>query len=398
MARILVIDDNDDMLTMLQMLLERRGKHEVTTSNSGVDGLDKAFKLMPDVMIVDIMMPGLNGYDVVNRIRADNRTKAIPIIILTARGQPVDRHAALEAGANSHLAKPVDIQVLLSTIENLLEIGVYANIPEKLVVPIMSLRGGVGVTTIAVNLALLLQQVAPTILWDFSPSSGHDALNLGLQPKVNWASYLQSPDESVNDLLLKHTSGLRLLAAPPVPEMDAWFTRKSAHDLFTKLLPLSGIIVMDMPSFLDEATAALLQEAHHIILVSGDDNPGIQTTLATIQSMSMLLTKKEETNRLMIVRNATTPLAQKPVDILQGALGHTVSEDIPFDEAQGVALRRGIPLAVSNPISPLVMKLKHLVPALSRDLCCRLKMRLRYRYTSQYRQKQHSNHGNIEEN
>jgi pilus assembly protein CpaE len=309
------------------------------------------------------MMPGINGYDVVNRIRADNRTKAIPIIILTARGQPVDRHAALEAGANSHLAKPVDIQVLLSTIENLLEIGVYANIPEKLVVPIMSLRGGVGVTTIAVNLALLLQQVAPTILWDFSPSSGHDALNLGLQPKVNWASYLQSPDESVNDLLLKHTSGLRLLAAPPVPEMDAWFNRKSAHDLFTKLLPLSGIIVMDMPSFLDEATAALLQEAHHIILVSGDDNPGIQTTLATIQSMSMLLTKKEETNRLMIVRNATTPLAQKPVDILQGALGHTVSEDIPFDEAQGVALRRGIPLAVSNPMSPLVMKLKHLVQA-----------------------------------
>ena len=272
-------------------------------------------------MIVDIMMPGLNGYDVVTRLRADNRTKLIPIIILTARGQPVDKYAALEAGANSHLSKPVDIQELLSTIDNLLELGSYKGIPDKLVVPVLSLRGGVGVTTIAVNLAIIMQQIAPTLLWDLSPSSGHGALSLGLQPKINWAQFLRSPDIAVSDLLLKHPCGLRLLAAPPVPDIYTWFDRTTIRDLRNKLLQLGSILIIDMPSFLDTATAAILQDAHQIVLLSGDDNPGIQTTLATIQSLTPLRAKQDEKNRLMIVRNTTTPSAYNNLDTLTTRFG-----------------------------------------------------------------------------
>ena len=364
MARILVIDDNDDMLTMLQMLLERRGNHEVTTSNTGADGLEKAFNEQPDIAIVDVMMPGLNGYDVVNRLRADSRTKTLPIIILTARGQTVDRNAALEAGANSHLAKPVDIQVLLTTIDNLLEMGSYVNLPERLVLPVFSLRGGVGVTTIAVNLAVLMQQIAPTILWDLSPSSGHGALSLGLKPNLNWGHFLYSPDEPVSDLLLKHPSDLRLLAAPPVPDAENWFDPKTILELHTKLMQLGSIIVIDMPSFMDKATTSLLQDAHNIVLISGDDNPGIQTTLATMQSLSMLLDSKQDTNILKIVRNTSTPFTRKNIEILQRALGQSVTEDIPFDEAQNNAFQRGVPLAVSDPASPMVMRLKHLAQSI----------------------------------
>jgi CheY-like chemotaxis protein len=364
MARILVIDDNDDMLTMLQMLLERRGNHDVTTSNNGTDGLEKAFTELPDIAIVDVMMPGLNGYDVVIRLRADSRTKSLPVIILTARGQTVDRNAALEAGANSHLAKPVDIQVLLKTIDNLLEMGSYSNLPERLVLPVFSLRGGVGVTTIAVNLALLMQQIAPTILWDLSPSSGHGALSLGLKPNLNWGHYLYSPDEPVSDLLLKHASGLKLLAAPPVPDAANWFDPKSILELHKKLMQQGSIIVIDMPSFLDDATSALLREAHHIILISGDDNPGIQTTLATMQSINVLFESNQNSSRLKILRNSSAPYTRKNLDILQRALGHTVSEDIPFDEAQSQAFQKGIPLALSNPASPMVIKLKHLSQSL----------------------------------
>ena len=364
MARILIVDDNDDMLTMLQMLLVRRGNHEVTTSNNGVDGLDKAFEQKPDIMIVDIMMPGLNGYDVVNRLRADNRTKSIPVIILTARGQSVDKYAALEAGANSHLSKPVDIQELLATIDNLLEMGSYTDITDKLVVPILSLRGGVGVTTIAVNLALLMQQIAPTILWDLSPSSGHGALTLGLQPKLNWENYLRSSDKTISNLLLKHRSGLKLLAAPPVPDIATWFDNQTVHDLRVKLLQLGSIIIIDMPSFLDNATATILQDAHQVVLVSGDDNPGIQTTLATMQSLTPLRANKDEKNRLMIVRNTTTPSAHNNIDTLQRALGKTISQDIPFDEAQSLAHRKGVPLVEANPTAPMVITLKHLAQSL----------------------------------
>jgi len=358
MTHILVIDDNDDMLTMLQMLLERRGKHEVTTSNNGTDGLEKAISEIPDIMIVDVMMPGMNGYDVVNRIRADSRTKTIPIIILTARGQPVDRNAALEVGANAHLAKPVDIQELLSTIDDLLEFGSYANLPDRLILPVMSLRGGVGVTSIAVNLALLFQQIAPTILWDLSPSSGHGALNLGLQPKPNWAKYLQSPDLSVNDLLLNHSSGLRLLAAPPVPDTTLWFDNGSILELQSEILKLCSILVIDMPSFIDTAMVPILQNAHQIVLISGDDNPGIQTTLATMQTITSML--EEKNNQTMIVHNSPTPIKHNELEIFQRALGQPVTENIPYDESQRSALRKGIPLAVSNKNTPMMVKLKHL--------------------------------------
>jgi pilus assembly protein CpaE len=366
MARILVIDDNDDMLTMLQMLLERRGNHEVTTSNNGMDGLEKAYNTTPDIMIVDVMMPGLNGYDVVNRLRSDNRTKTVPIIILTARGQSVDRNAALEAGANSHLAKPVDIQVLLSTIDNLLEMGSYANLPERLVVPVMSLRGGVGVTTVAVNLALLMQQIAPTVFWDLSPSSGHGALSLGLQPTVNWRNFLYTPDADVSKLLIKHASGLKLLAAPPVPDISSWFIPKTILDLHSNLLKLCSILIIDMPSLLDEAIAALLRDAHHIVLISSDDNPGIQTTLATMQSLSVVLDSKKDTNRIKIIRNTTTASPRKNIEILNRAIGQIIIEDIPFDEAQNNAFQRGIPMSISNPSSPMVSRLKHLAQSLLR--------------------------------
>jgi CheY-like chemotaxis protein len=364
MARILVIDDNDDMLTMLQMLLERRGNHEVITSNNGMDGLEKANSELPDIMIVDVMMPGMNGYDVVNQLRADSRTKSIPIIILTARGQPVDRNAAFEAGANSHLAKPVDIQVLLTTIDNLLEMGSYANLPERLVVPVLSLRGGVGVTTIAVNLAILMQQIAPTILWDLSPSSGHGALSLGLQPNLNWRHFLYSPEEPVSDILLKHPSGLRLLAAPPVPEINNWFNPKTILNLHANLLQLGSIIVIDMPSFLDNATVELLRDAHHILLVSCDDNPGIQTTLATMQSLKVLVDKTDQEDWPTVIRNSPTSLPRKHIDIFQRSIGQTIISDIPFDDGQNNAFQRGIPLAVSNPTSPLVHRLKHLAQLL----------------------------------
>ncbi|MBN2391064.1 MAG: response regulator, partial [Anaerolineae bacterium] len=73
MSRILIIDDNYDMLSMLKMILERQGKHEVIACTSGQEGLEAAFKELPDVALVDVMMPGMSGYDVVKRLRADPR-------------------------------------------------------------------------------------------------------------------------------------------------------------------------------------------------------------------------------------------------------------------------------------------------------------------------------------
>ena len=195
MASILVIDDNYDMLEMLRIALSHRGGHEVFLSTSGQEGLEMAKSELPDLAIVDVMMPEMDGYEVVRQLRAESSTKKMGIIILTARGQPVDKQAALESGADSFMVKPVKPQDLLDEIEKLLDI------PQKGsggLFSIVSLRGGVGTTTLATNLALLLQRLDSTALLDFSPNSGHCASLLKLQPKRHWGELIKSKNVKVS--------------------------------------------------------------------------------------------------------------------------------------------------------------------------------------------------------
>src|SRR5512143_3363775 len=106
MANILVIDDDLDLQQMLRLMLQRGG-HKVITTGDGPDGLAKAKQLKPDMAIVDVMMPGMNGYQVVRKMREEPATADMVILVLTARAQPVDREAALAARADDYMPKPV---------------------------------------------------------------------------------------------------------------------------------------------------------------------------------------------------------------------------------------------------------------------------------------------------
>src|SRR3990172_1887103 len=123
MARILVVDDDVNLLQMVRLMLQRVG-HEVETSSNGEEGLLFASQKQPDLAIIDVMMPGLSGYDVVRRLRDDPFTARIPIVILTARSQPMDKQMALEAGANAFLSKPVTAQELTDRVDAVLRAGV----------------------------------------------------------------------------------------------------------------------------------------------------------------------------------------------------------------------------------------------------------------------------------
>jgi CheY-like chemotaxis protein len=123
MSRILVIDDDFNLLQMVKLMLERVG-HQVETSRDGAKGLELAAETKPDLAIIDVMMPGLSGYDVVRKLREDARTARIPIVILTARSQPMDKEMALQAGANAFLSKPVTAQDLTERVDAVIRAGV----------------------------------------------------------------------------------------------------------------------------------------------------------------------------------------------------------------------------------------------------------------------------------
>ncbi len=114
--RVLLIEDNDDGREMMAMMLEAQ-QYQVETAVDGFDGLRQAAALAPDIALVDIGLPGIDGYEVARRMRADPATSFIRLIALTGYGQEDDRVRALNAGFDAHLVKPVEMSRLMEVLE-----------------------------------------------------------------------------------------------------------------------------------------------------------------------------------------------------------------------------------------------------------------------------------------
>ena len=117
--RILLVDD-DPGLTALLDLVFRRAEFEVVVANSGLDGLKKAIELGPALILLDIMMPDLNGIEVCKRLRDMPGMSGLPVLILSASGNKHDRDQALAAGADAFIQKPVSPTELVSRVNSLL--------------------------------------------------------------------------------------------------------------------------------------------------------------------------------------------------------------------------------------------------------------------------------------
>lgn len=119
MSRILVVDDSPTEVHVLKTLLERHG-HEVLTATSGEEGLTQARSGQPDVILMDVVMPGLNGFQATRQLAQDEATAAIPVIVVTTKDQETDRVWALRQGARDYIVKPVSEQDLLARLDDVL--------------------------------------------------------------------------------------------------------------------------------------------------------------------------------------------------------------------------------------------------------------------------------------
>jgi DNA-binding response OmpR family regulator len=122
MARILVVDDELDIVETLKYVLEANG-HEVFEANDGMEGLDQARSIEPDVILLDVMMPKLDGYKVCRMLKFDSQYKDIPIVLLTARSGSQDLSIGEEVGADEYLTKPFDVEEVVTLIARLVNGG-----------------------------------------------------------------------------------------------------------------------------------------------------------------------------------------------------------------------------------------------------------------------------------
>jgi two-component system, cell cycle response regulator DivK len=119
MAKILIVEDNELNLDMLVRRLERKG-YEVVSAMDGENGLFMAESESPDLILMDMSLPGMDGWEATRHIKADPNTKSIPVIALTAHAMVGDREKALKAGCDDYDTKPVEFQRLLQKMENFL--------------------------------------------------------------------------------------------------------------------------------------------------------------------------------------------------------------------------------------------------------------------------------------
>ncbi len=414
---------------MVRLMLERVG-YEVETARDGEKGIELAGQLQPELAIIDVMMPELSGYDVVRRMRENPKTARIPIVILTARSQPMDKHMALEAGANSFLSKPVSSQELTDRVAAVLQAGVDYRVhtglltepvpvrtsepaaappspdiqppsaagvisaaspvfetkptaprktgrmpigaedvdqpvdipPTRLpVITILSLRGGSGCTTIAINMAFLLSSMARRVcVAELSRAGGHIPMHIHLTPKNHWGLLLDQGDipdpRLLHQILLQHTaSGVTVLAAPPVPSTDTLSTA-ATQNILRELCSTYNPVVVDAGQ-LSSATVGALNVSSAVVVVMTDDPFSVQTTgqtLLTLQNRGI------EAARVRVVLNHTHPTRDLPPAAIQKALKRPLSAELPYDPNQPGAVRRGMPLVVASPKSPYAAAVQQL--------------------------------------
>ena len=116
---VLAADDDDDILELVTFRLERSG-FTVLQAHDGEQALELAQAARPDLAVLDVMMPKLDGFEVTRRLRADERTRRIPVILLTARAQDADVQQGFEAGADDYLRKPFSPQELRARVQAIL--------------------------------------------------------------------------------------------------------------------------------------------------------------------------------------------------------------------------------------------------------------------------------------
>ncbi len=119
MPRVLIVDDSPTETYKFKEILEKNG-FEIITADNGADGVAVARQEIPDVVLMDVVMPGLNGFQATRQISKNEETKHIPVIIVTTKDQETDKVWGKRQGASDYLTKPVDEKLLLETIKRVL--------------------------------------------------------------------------------------------------------------------------------------------------------------------------------------------------------------------------------------------------------------------------------------
>jgi CheY-like chemotaxis protein/MinD-like ATPase involved in chromosome partitioning or flagellar assembly len=362
--RILVIDDDVDTLRLVGLMLQRQG-YQVSAATNGSQGLTKAFEERPDLILLDVMMPDMDGFEVTRRLRKNPATASIPILMFTAKTQLDDKVTGFEVGADDYLTKPTHPTELQSHVKALLARATPKR-PEELqtaikekygyVIGVLSVRGGLGVSTIASNLAaaLLSRIQGDVLLAELTPGQGTLGMELGLPQNTGLTDILKGAAvevtrEKVQLSLVTHGTGLKVLAASDHPR-DVELSSKSDvfEALVTRLSTLARFVILDLGAGLPISVQKMLPLcAEQIVVMEGLPNSIHHTGMLLAELADLKLDLKTVS---VVLNNRLRTDAQVPWSQVQERLGHSIFTTLtPVPELFQQAQRLHTPAVVAQP-------------------------------------------------
>jgi len=356
--KILIVDDDIDSLKLIGLMLQRHG-YDVVAANAGMQALSKAVSEHPSLIILDVMMPDMDGYEVCRRLRANPDTRSIPIIMFTAKTLVDDKVAGFEAGADDYLTKPTHPAELASRVKSILARNTPQT-PQKrpeavnkgMAVGVIGAKGGVGTTTLALNIpaALLLAGENP-IVADLRLGSGSMGLMLGLGQSYGMANVLGKPateirPQAIEGELAVHQSGLRaLLSSARAKEAQLNYSIDSALSLVRSLRTLGRPAFFDLGSSLTATTGRLQREMDQLIVVLEPST--IAVTLARELIRELEAGNAGQARLHIVVVNRAQSSVQTPWHEVEQVLGQEIRAIIsPAPDLAFQAARAGMPIVM----------------------------------------------------
>jgi len=280
--KILIIDDDMDTLKLVGLMLQKQG-YQIVAATNGPQGLAQAEVENPDLILLDVMMPEMDGYEVARRMRANPFTASTPILMFTAKTQLDDKVTGFESGADDYLTKPTHPTELSAHVKALLArstkgraLAQAAPLEKRaFTIGVLSARGGLGVTTVATNLgsAILAASDADTIVAELRSGMGTLGPDLGISDPQGLTRLLQAKQvdvtrQKVKEELSTHDSGLRMLLGSIHPHDVPLQENLSQVELIVnRLAYLASYVVLDLGPGLTKLNQSLVKMCNQVIVI-----------------------------------------------------------------------------------------------------------------------------------
>ncbi|RME09529.1 MAG: response regulator [Ardenticatenia bacterium] len=360
--RILVVDDDWVSAELVRRVLERVG-YEAFVVHSPEDALNALEKEMFDAAILDVMLPGMDGFTLARRIRQDPKTRLIPILMLTSMGDLSDKIAGFEAGVDDYVTKPFDSNELVYRLRALLlraEESRGAGLaqvdrsaaPRGKVIAVFGTKGGVGKTLISVNLSIALQQKTQkrVAIFDADLLFGDVGVHLNLptvRSIVDLIDQIDSLDEYAEQVLVPHSSGVYALLSPFRPEEAELVTAEHIGKVLEWLQTRFDYVVVDCPPAYDDRVLVVLEKADVILIV-------VTPEIGPLKNMSVFLDLAEQLglsyDKIHLILNRANSNVGINVQTIERTLRHRVAlQVVSGGRAVVLSVNRGVPIVLDHP-------------------------------------------------